>query len=177
MINRIIKACVLVLGVVWLAGCASKKPQMSTLEVRTMQTKDYENADQLLVYKALVNALLDREFVIKASDSEAGVLIATHTTTSLNTGEAISKAVGTYMLLGLNWVFGDNNLDDTLTIDVSSNVTRLGKITKVRINAVAKRMNSDGEVVESQMIVDPAYYDNIFQQIEKSVFLEENLDV
>lgn len=165
------------MGVLLFAGCANKKPQMSTLEVRSMQTKDYENADQLLVYKALINALLDREFVIKSSDSDAGVLIASHTTTSLNAREAVSKAVGTYVFLGLNWVFGDNNLDDTLTIDVSSNVTRLGKITKVRINAVAKKMNSDGEVVESRMIVDPAYYDSIFQQIEKSVFLEENLDV
>lgn len=177
MIKPAIKWGLLLLSAFWITGCASNKPQMSTLEVRAMQTKDYENADQLLVYKALINALLDREFVIKSSDADAGVLIASYTTTSLNVREALSKAVATYIFLGLNWVFGDNNLDDTLTIDISSNVTKLGKITKVRINAVAKQMNSDGEVVKSEMIIDPAYYDGIFQQIEKSVFLEENLDI
>ncbi|MCP3675825.1 MAG: hypothetical protein GY829_15340, partial [Gammaproteobacteria bacterium] len=87
-----------------------------------------------------------------------------------------TKAVATYFTFGLNWVFGDNNLEDTLSIDVSANVTQLQDITRVRINAVAKRMNSKGEVVESEMIVEPQYYNSIFEQIDKSVFLEQNLD-
>ncbi len=158
-----------------LFGCSSKQPQMSTLEVRSIQTKEYESTTQIVVYKALINALLDRGFILKASDSDAGVVLANSTSTSINTGEAVTKAVATYFTLGLNWVFGDNNLEDTLSIDVSANVTQLQGITRVRINAVAKRMNSDGEVVESEMIVEPQYYNSIFEQIEKSVFLEQNL--
>ena len=158
-----------------LFGCASTKKPMSTLEVRSIQTKEYDSTTQLTVYKALINALLDRGFILKASDSDAGVVLANVTSTKLNNGEVLTKAVATYFTLGLNWVFGDNNMEDTLSIDVSANVTQLQGITRVRINAVAKRMNSDGEVVESEMIVEPQYYNSIFEQIEKSVFLEQNL--
>ena len=148
---------------------------MSTLEVRTLQTKEYDSTNQLMVYKALINALLDRGFILKASDSEAGVVLANSTSMELNGGEVVTKALATYLTLGLNWVFGDNNLEDTLSIDVSANVTQLQGVTKVRINAIAKRMNSEGEVVDSEMIVEPQYYNSIFEQIEKSVFLEQNL--
>jgi len=150
---------------------------MSTLEIRSIQTKEYDSTSQLMVYKALINALLDRGFTLKASDSQAGVVLANSTSTQLNGGEVVTKAVATYLTLGLNWVFGDNNLEDTLLIDVSANVTQLAGITKVRINAVAKRMNSEGEIVDSKMIIEPQYYSDIFEQIEKSVFLEQNLDV
>ncbi len=130
-----------------------------------------------MVYKALINALLDRGFILKASDSQAGVVLANSTSTQLNGGEVVSKAIATYLTLGLNWVFGDNNFEDTLLIDVSANVTQLAGITKVRINAVAKHMNSEGEIIDSQMIIEPQHYNAIFEQIEKSVFLEQNLDV
>lgn len=172
---KITKYISLFICVFTLLGCSSKQPQMSTLEVRSIQTKEYESTTQLIVYKALINALLDRGFTLKASDSDAGVVLANSTSTSVNTGEAVTKAVATYFTLGLNWIFGDNNLEDTLSIDVSANVTQLQGITRIRINAVAKRMNSDGEVVESEMIVEPKYYNSIFEQIEKSVFLEQNL--
>ena len=49
-------------------------------------------------------------------------------------------------------------------------------MSTVRINAVGKRMNSDGEIVDTKMVTDPEYYNSIFQQIEKSVFIEENLN-
>ncbi|WP_448548242.1 hypothetical protein [Thalassotalea fusca] len=150
---------------------------MSTLEIRSIQTKEYDSTSQLMVYKALINALLDRGFILKASDSQAGVVLANSTSTQLNGGEVVSKAIATYLTLGLNWVFGDNNFEDTLLIDVSANVTQLAGITKVRINAVAKHMNSEGEIIDSQMIIEPQHYNAIFEQIEKSVFLEQNLDV
>lgn len=37
-------------------------------------------------------------------------------------------------------------------------------------------MNSNGEILESEMIAAPEYYSSIFEQIEKSVFLEQNLN-
>jgi hypothetical protein len=159
----------------FLVACSSSKHSMSTLEIRSIQTKEYDSKSELVIYKALVNALLDREFIIKASDSSAGIVLANYTTTRLNGGEMVTKAIGTYFTLGLNWVFGDNNLEDTLSVDISANVTQLKGTTQVRINAIAKRMNSEGEVLESNMIVEPAYYNGIFEQIGKSVFLEQNL--
>ncbi|WP_440056462.1 hypothetical protein ACSLBF_20375 (plasmid) [Pseudoalteromonas sp. T1lg65] len=174
--KQILKLLLVSLVALLSVGCSSTKPQMSTLEVRSMQTKEYENTSDLVVYKALINALLDREFILKSSDSNAGVVLANYTTTKLNGTEVLTKALATYLTFGLNWIFGDNNMDDSLSIDVSANVTQLQGITKVRINAIAKRMNSEGEILESEMIVAPEYYQDIFEQIEKSVFLEQNLD-
>ncbi|MBE0367025.1 hypothetical protein J8L98_07905 [Pseudoalteromonas sp. MMG013] len=173
---NLLKYFSVLLCVISVLGCASKQQQMSTLEVRSMQTKEYDSTTQLVVFKALINALLDRGFTLTSSDSDAGVVLANSTTTQTNGTEVLTKAVATYFTLGLNWVFGDNNLDDTISIDISANVTQLKGITRVRINAIAKRLNSSGEVVESDMIVEPQYYNSIFEQIEKSVFLEQNLD-
>ncbi|CAH9057356.1 hypothetical protein PSECIP111951_01651 [Pseudoalteromonas holothuriae] len=79
----------------------------------------------MVVYKALINALLDREFSLKASDSDAGLVLASYTTTKLKKGEVLTKALATYFTFGLNWVFGGNNLEDALQIDVSANVTQI----------------------------------------------------
>ncbi|MBT6209305.1 MAG: hypothetical protein HOI35_04710 [Woeseia sp.] len=171
-----LKMIALMICVVTMVGCASTQQQMSTLEIRSIQTKEYQSASQLIVYKSLINALLDRGFILKASDSEAGVVLASMSSTQLNKGEMASKAVVTVLTYGLNWVFGDNNFEDIVSVDISANVTPLQEITKVRINAVAKRINSSGEIVESEMILDPGYYNSIFDQIDKSVFLEQNLD-
>ena len=65
-----------------------------------------------------------------------------------------------------------NNIVDI----ISANVTELQGVSTVRINAVAKRMNSEGEILETSMITEPTYYEGIFKQIEKSVFLEQNLN-
>ncbi|GEK11735.1 hypothetical protein HUZ36_13030 [Pseudoalteromonas sp. McH1-7] len=176
LVTATVKGVVLATTLLMLSGCKSSAPQMSTMEVRSLQTKEYSDAESILVYRALVNALLDREFTISASDSSSGVLIANYSTTQTNTTEAVTKALATYFTLGLNWIFGDNNMDDILTVDVSANVAPIKSGSRLRINAVAKRLNSDGEIVESQMIVDPNYYQGIFEQIEKSVFLEQNIN-
>ena len=159
-----------------LFGCASSKNQMSTMEVRSLQTKEYQTSDHNRVYKGLINALLDRGFTLKSSDSNSGVVIAHYSSTELNGTEIVTKALATYITFGLNWIFGDNNFKDILVVDISANVTELSGVSTVRINAVGKRMNSDGEIVDTQMVTDPEYYNSIFQQIEKSVFIEENLN-
>tara|TARA_Y100000588_G_C14214426_1_gene908156 strand:+ start:1047 stop:1589 length:543 start_codon:yes stop_codon:yes gene_type:complete len=165
-----------------LLGCASQESQMpiknlmSTMEVRSLQTKEYQTSDHVLVYKGLINALLDRGFTLKSSDADSGVVIAHYISTQTNENEIIKKAFATYFSAGLAWVFGDNNFEDTLTVDISANVTELSGVSTVRINAVGKRMNSEGEIVETQMVTDKNYYNDIFQQIEKAIFIEENLN-
>jgi hypothetical protein len=171
-----LKLVLLVLFTVIFVGCASKQPQMSTMEVRSLQTKEYQTSDHVRVYKGLINALLDRGFTLKSSDATSGVVIAHYSSTELNGAEMVTKAIATYLTWGLNWIFGDNNFEDILIVDISANVTEHSGVSTVRINAVGKRMNSDGEIVETKMVTDPEYYNSIFEQIEKSVFIEENLN-
>jgi hypothetical protein len=158
------------------SACVATKPSMTTTQMRAMQTKEYQNTSQLVAYKALTDALLDKGFTIESSDSDAGVIVANITSTRINSLELTTKAIMTVLTYGLNWIFGDNNLGDVVTLDISANVSQLQSTTKVRINAVAKLTNSEGQITKAETVTEPDYYNSIFEQIDKSIFLQKNLD-
>ncbi len=166
----------LLIFTVFTSACVATKPQMATTQMRAMQTKEYQNTSQLVAYKALTDALLDKGFTIENSDSDAGVIVANITTTRINSVELVRKAITTVFTYGLNWVFGDNNVGDVVTLDISANVSELQATTKIRINAVAKLINSEGQITKAEIITEPDYYNSIFEQIDKSIFLQQNLD-
>jgi len=41
---------------------------------------------------------------------------------------------------------------------------------------VAKLINSEGQITKAEIITEPDYYNSIFEQIDKSIFLQQNLD-
>ena len=59
---------------------------MSQVELRDLQTRSYENVGELVVFKAVINALQDEGFTIKLSDSAAGVLTASLSEKDINEG-------------------------------------------------------------------------------------------
>ena len=92
----------LLIFTVFTSACVATKPQMATTQMRAMQTKEYQNTSQLVAYKALTDALLDKGFTIENSDSDAGVIVANITTTRINSVELVRKAITTVFTYGLN---------------------------------------------------------------------------
>ena len=66
------------------SGCANQTTSMSQVELRDLQTRSYENVGELVVFKAVINALQDEGFTIKLSDSAAGVLTASLSEKDIN---------------------------------------------------------------------------------------------
>src|SRR3989338_4775268 len=70
--TTLVLAFILLLG-----GCGgrSKQPPMSQLQVRQMQTHDYETQDYKMVMKAMLNVLQDEGFIVKNVDVKLGFLM------------------------------------------------------------------------------------------------------
>ena len=73
---------------------------MSQVELRDLQTRSYENVSELVVFKAVINALQDEGFTIKLSDSAAGVLTASLSEKDINERKIAGAAIGTILTGG-----------------------------------------------------------------------------
>ena len=69
-------------------GCVSQDVNDSTtVLLREKQSRTYSDVEEIVVYKAIVNALLDEGFTLRLSDSSAGVLTASISKTELDSAK------------------------------------------------------------------------------------------
>ncbi len=170
------KACLVILMCVcFVAGCASQGQKQSAVEVREYQTRLYQDADSLTVFKSVINALQDHGFVFHSADANSGVIIASKEGTSVNSGRVLQKAALTAITYGIYWLFTDSNVNNTFTLHVTANITKVNDGIKARLNFVGHEYNVRGLLVRSGQNKNEAFYHNIFSRIDKSIFLEENI--
>jgi len=72
----------LVLGVFWLAGCATTTPvdisgSGTQLQARQIQTRQYDTLNKALTMRSVVATLQDLGFTIDQADAELGTITAT----------------------------------------------------------------------------------------------------
>lgn len=77
-----IRKCRSILGVVLLAGCATTTPvdisgNGSQLEVRQIQTRQYDTLDKAMTMRSVIATLQDLGFTIDQADAELGTITAT----------------------------------------------------------------------------------------------------
>ena len=77
-----IKTPVLMLGLAFLAGCASTTPvdvsgSGTQLETRQIQTRQYDTLDKAMTMRSVVATLQDLGFTIDQADAELGTITAT----------------------------------------------------------------------------------------------------
>lgn len=149
-----------------LYGCATTPtaPPQTQLQIREYQTRTYETHDVKLVMKAMLNALQDDFFIVKNADADLGLLTATKEVDVENKSEAFFSA----LLAGSEATWKKNSI-----IECSANISEFGEETKVRINFQMKVMNNKGGVVEVRQIDEPAYYQNFFTKVDKSIFIQK----
>lgn len=160
-------------GLLLLVGCASTPkppvlPQMTQLQIRTMQTREYSGADEKRVLKSLMSALLDEGFIINAADQSLGLITATK--------ELYAVDEATKSLAEFNRGSGSGTYQTTIRSEASGLVRPFGDVVQVRISIVQKSVSNAGGNIWSQPLYDPVVYQTIFSKVDKAVFLEkENL--
>ena len=160
-------------------GCVSQDVNDSTpVLLREKQSRTYNDIEEIVVYKAIVNALLDEGFTLRLSDSSAGVLTASISKTEFNSAKLVGGMALTFLTGGL-WALtipflyaGDLDLEQR--IEVTANVTPLSGAVKARMNFVANTYKKE-KLKKSVPIEDHDFYNAIFAKVDKSIFLEENL--
>lgn len=162
-------AVVLLLGEL-LAGCATTptpppNPQMSQLEIRQLQSREYDGADSKAAMKALIAALQDDGYIVSSANEALGLVTAAMEVNMEDTG---TKNASEF------WMGpGSGTYQTTKRHEVSATASSHANSVRIRINIVAKALTNTGGMIWSQPVLDAATYQSIFSKIDKSVFLQK----
>lgn len=151
------------------ASCAilpAPPPKMTQLQLRQMQTREYD-ASRQVVMEAAVAVLHDEGYIIKNADSNLGILRG-------------SKDVDVESGWGKFFsVFDDDGSqvwDKNSVHEISVNVQQFGKVSRVRIISQVKTYNNRGGVSRVYQVKSEDFYRDIFSKVDKGIFLrKENL--
>ena len=166
------------------------RPQQTQLQTREFQTREYDTNDVKLVLKAVLNVLQDDGFVVKNAVPDLGLLTATK---DVNLSGAQQQGVSgrndDYWMEVIMQALGGNSNRNRATsardrereirtaafksIEVSVNVSELGKRCKVRANFQAKILDSKGDPMSVQAVDDPKFYQDFFVKVDKGIFLQK----
>lgn len=182
---------------------ALAKPQKlySQLEVRQMQTHLVDTNDTMKVQKAVFAALQDNGFIITTFEHDMGYTTAISDSLQKRTDKkrvAGYSAMIAYYAASIGICYGmnpagyygivdssfkiKNELQKKLVV-VTTNVVvePFGDQTKIRISLVERvHVHADGHsyykpaIRTARRIYDPLIYQNLFAEVDKSLFLEKN---
>ena len=167
---RRVSKSLLVLSVLLLAGCqttqsAPPEPELSQVELRQLQTREFKETKQINGMKAVSAALQDEGFTISQANNEMGLITAQKQISEEDTG---SKSWQQF------WYGVALNYQTAREIDATVNVNVIDSKLRVRISLVSKALSNQGGVITAEPVTDPEIYQLLFSKIDKSVFLSKN---
>jgi hypothetical protein len=143
-----------------------------------------------LVLKAVLNVLQDDGFVVKNAVPDLGLLTATkEVNLSGARQQQRDQRTDDYwmdvLLRALNTPGSRNRTSSTRqreqeirtasfkSVEVSVNVSELGKRCKVRANFQAKILDGNGNPLSVEAVSDPKFYQDFFVKVDKGIFLQK----
>lgn len=170
-----------------LPGCTiirSGKPDTTKtqLQLREIQTREFDTNDVKLVMKAVFNVLQDDGFVVKNVVTELGLLSASKELQISANNTAGKSDIWNDIFESLVKSSGQHNtrnshqnktFDKFKVVEVGVNVTEFGTRTKVRANFQAKILDNYGQPSSIYTIEDPKFYQDFFSRVDKGIFLQK----
>lgn len=158
--KHITKVAIAALATICLADTAyaKKKPDLSSLELQQMQSRDVE-ASKPVAFSAVMTVLQDAGYRIGGADKDTGLITGTASTSSKVTW---APFVG----------FGRGKK----TPVVSAYLEELSpSVTRVRFNFVMTSFTSNqyGSDAGEEPIVDPIVYQTAFEKVEQAIFVRK----
>lgn len=151
-----------------LAGCMMPPamPPKTPLQVREIQSRDFDTTNSTLVMKALLNVLQDEGFVTRNAVTDLGLITATREANARDTSAMVFGSI----ILG-----NDASWPQTNIVEATANVSPYGSNhTRVRLTFKEKQMDNRGAVFSVKEIQDPNYYQNFFAKVDKGLFIERS---
>lgn len=143
------------------AGCMSNFPtqdktQLSPLQVRAVETRDYDGHDVKTTLKTVLNVLQDEDFLVDYGNADLGLL---HARKSMQ-GPPVPVPG-----------FGDQ--PSINTIEATVNVSEFGDHIKVRINFRGNIRSAAGKAAAATEITDIKFYQEFFAKLERGLFIQK----
>lgn len=136
-------------------AAADRQPQMSALQIQSIQTKEFE-ASKEMVFGSVMSVLQDSGYRIQAADLSTGFINGTGST---DRKRFLSR------------------VDSRIPV-VTAFVEQYGSTTKVRLNFVVEKNIFDGLSTRSKgedIILDAAVYRETFEKIDQALFVRQGL--
>lgn len=170
--------------VLLLVGCAPTMPKdalrlpESTLELRSIQTRSFEEKSETAILTATVAAMQDMEYNIDTIQIDLGVITASKTSDASS-----NSAIAGYKMLDLLCAAGGAHCDasgkipdkfrTTITMVVLPSLARPGEFT-ARITLHYATINNRGQVIGQKSIVEEETYQQVFEILSKAIFVQAN---
>jgi hypothetical protein len=147
-------------------GCTRRIPDtpMTQLQIREIQSRDFDTKDTRLVMKSMMDVLQDEGYVIKNAVLDLGLLNAEKNIDIEN------RAVATRASM---WGGRHARWEKQLILEASANVTEFGDKTRVRINFQVKKIDNLGLPVSSATSLDAQHYQYFFEKVSRGIFLQQ----
>ncbi len=156
---------------VGLAGCSGRVPRdalrmhAQALQQRQMSTRVYETRDETRILVAVAGLLQDLGFVIEDSETGVGLIVASKDRSAVEGGQVAGKFA--LALLGANMPVDQMQ---HLRASVVSRPTPRGIAVRVTFQRIV--WNDQGQISRRERLHEPRLYQEFFEMLSKSVFLE-----
>jgi hypothetical protein len=170
-----------------LAGCAGVPEEAyrlpaSSQSVREAQTRTFEVADESSVLQATVALMQDMEYNFDTIEYPLGVLVGSKVVdadSALNNAGAIAADIAMVVLSSLGgpslgggaYMGADDEIKLTATLVVLPSLGHEGQYT-ARITIRSELIDKMDRVKKVSMIEDPIVYQEIFEKLSKSLYLQ-----
>ena len=172
--NAVILGCMPFLLAV-LGGCQAPMPEDAlelppqSLQDRRLQTRQFDGIAEPELLAACAGVLQDLGFILDDSDADLGLLVASKERDALDAGQT-----GLATLLDL---FFDIEIDVDKEQRIRASLTTTpvtGSPDSHRVRVTFQRTvwNTNNEVSRREALNDPQLYQQFFERLSKSVFLE-----
>jgi hypothetical protein len=166
---------VLLIGISFLVGCGSGKIPKSalamhpqTIENRQLQTRGFQTSDENAIMAASAALLQDLGYSLDESETGLG-LISASKKRDASDKKQVAGAIFMALMFGVS-----SRIDDVQKIRVCVVTRPVRDVINVRVTFQRVVWDNYGHISKLEQIEDIEIYQEFFEKLSKSVFLEAN---
>jgi len=158
-----------------LVGCQQTIPKealelsVTSLQDRQMQTRRFETKDEEALLASSAGVLQDLGFNLEESETKLGLVVASKERDATEAGQI----AGAIVMAALFGVAMPVDQEQKIRVSIASKAVN-DDATEHAVRVTFQRVvwNDRGQVSKSEMLKDPKMYQEFFEKLSKSVFLE-----
>lgn len=165
-----------------LSGCTGMPANLLVLPAtylaeRQQQMRKYDTTDEKKAIQAAASVLQDLGFTIDKSETELGLIVASKDRSAVNAGQvALALTADFLSALGGNYssAYSQTDKEQKIQSSLIVNPSLADNAMLVRVKFQRVVWNQMGQVSKFETLKDAALYQDFFERLSKSMFLEEH---
>jgi len=164
----------LLIGTLIVIGCRTIPKDALSLSPesfaqRQMQTRKYETKDEAKILAACAGLFQDMGFNLDESETKLGVISASKMRSAVSAGQQVGAA----LLTILTRTSHPTDKQQKMRVSIITRpVGEHGEYISVRVTFQRIVWNTHNQVTKSESLADPQIYQEFFDKLSKSIFLE-----